>query len=88
MGKDEVSKNLYQSTARVLFQLSFLCLISFTVITLFGFKNYTSILIGAGSFEFFDIFRGMTYVCFYFVTISLVPIMLLSSLILTSLDRR
>ena len=88
MANDEVIKSLYLKASRILFRLSLFCLIIFIAATFFNFKNYTSVLIGAGSFEFFDIFRGVTYVCFYFITISFVPIMLLSSLTLKSLDRR
>lgn len=57
-------------------------LLPFAVMHLADFRQYTSVLIGAGSLQFFDTFRGVAYVMFYFVSISIVPMMLITALLL------
>jgi hypothetical protein len=91
MEEDEInvvhlkSKN---KASRVFLRLSLFIFGVFVLIHLLGFKQYTSVLIGAGSFQLFDTFRGVCYVAFYFSSIAIVPLLLLSVLFLKVISKK
>ena len=78
----KLDQNTFSKQIKSMLVLSVLILLTFLIANLLNFKQYTLILIGAGSREALDVFRGLIYVISYLGIVVFVPILLLGSAIL------